>query len=128
MGAGRRAADELLELAERLLDELDLLAVAGEVAVAERLLGQLEVEVRVVDERGTSPAGGVGPGPGVGARAGVVGLGPGGVGVGDGPGPPPWSRSSWSRASRSVSPQTTVVGDATTIRWNAGNFALVDWR
>jgi hypothetical protein len=25
-------------------------------------------------------------------------------------------------------PQTMFRGDATTIRWNAGNFALADWR
>jgi len=33
-----------------------------------------------------------------------------------------------SRASRRVSPHTTVVGEATMIFWKAGNFALVAWR
>ena len=131
MGGAGDPPDEALELAERLLDERDLLAVAGEVAVAERLLGELEVEVRVLDQRRRRRrTAGVGWAPGVARRARACADGPG-VGVGRRRrrrAPPPWSRSSESSASPSVSPQTTVVGDATMICWNSGNFALVDWR
>ena len=42
--------DQRLELGERLLDERQLLTVAGEVAVAEGLLGPLEMEVGIGDE------------------------------------------------------------------------------
>ena len=80
LGAGRRAGDDAptsaSSLAEGLLDELDLLAVAREVTVAERLLGELEVEVRVLDERGDVGRGGEAPGPGVAVGPGVP-SGPG---------------------------------------------------
>src|SRR4029077_12994370 len=66
------------------------------------------------------------PGPTLGPG---VALGPGlplGPGVGVGPDPAPPTRR-WSASAR-VGPQTTVVGEATTIRWNSGNFEDVDWR
>ena len=111
-GAGDEAqpGGERVEPLQRVLDLGDLLAVAGEVAVAERLLRELEVEVRVLDEAGhvgrqrrrsrhrTRRAGG----PGVG-----VGRGVGSAAMAVGPGAPPSVASSRSRASASVSPQTT---------------------
>ena len=84
----RETRGEDLEPLERRLDQRDLLAVAGEVAVAERLLGQLEVRVGVVDQarhvgrqrRSTGVA------DGAAARSRASGVGRPGSGHGDGGG------------------------------------------
>ena len=47
----RRARPERLELLQGRADELDLLAVRREVAVTQRRLGQLVMQVRVLDQR-----------------------------------------------------------------------------
>ncbi len=125
-GSVVRAPGPDLEFAECRLHELDLVAVASEVAVAERRLCRLEVSVGVVDQTRTSvgsPAGADGSG---------VADGPG-AGEADGPGDGQGtarrraggSASSAASRSRRASPsealQTTCRGDATTIRLELGN-------
>jgi hypothetical protein len=132
----RAAGSEDLESLEGSLDESDLHAVAGEVAVTKRRLGEFEMGVRVLDEArhvGRQCRAGVGAavplGRGVGVEPGA-GVGPGvGVGVGDGAGAPLSSAASSRRsASPRVSAQTTWRGDATTMRVNSGNADPVDCR
>ena len=110
-------------------------AVGREVAAPERRLGELEVGVRVVDQPrhvGRQPAARRRrrprrrDGPGVGGRTRASGVGPG---LGRRRrAPPPCAASSRSAPRPACRPQTTVVGLATTIRWNSGNADEVDWR
>ena len=70
---------------ERGLDLVDLLAIAGEVAVTQGRLGELEVVVGVLDQRQARRPEARPAGPGAGAATRRRGVGSG-VGLGDGPG------------------------------------------
>ena len=113
-GATRSGGEDLQAL-ERGLDQRDLVAVAGEVAVTQRGLGEREVQVRVVDEaRARRPAAGRsrrgrGRRRSAGRGAGVAGVGVGrGVGPGDGLGASPASAAS---SRRSASPSESAPDD-----------------